>query len=297
MRNIFSFILLLSFFVAFGQKEDSLALNKIIKIEDSLLNKIIYETDTVSLNSKSIIHIQNEILLRYNQFVLDYPNSEYLFAAFLGKASKEQGLHQYNDAKKSYLFCLKLIEDQKIGKEHDNQSLNSYLNQIYQSLADIELENNNFTEAIKFLDKANEHPFQPFCGNANAMEHILIAEKYSKSYIGLKENEKALNILIPLLIENGLADNSEIIKQAYDLLLKNNTKEDLKIKFEKAFKNLISEKKMNGTYKYTVYSIKFLDRNVTLPYWKLYDATTEKDREKIVKSILKNSKFYALLIN
>jgi hypothetical protein len=45
--------------------------------------------------------------------------------------------------------------------------------------------------------------------------------------------KKHLDILIPLLIENGLADNSEIIKQAYDLLLKNNTKEDLKIKFEK----------------------------------------------------------------
>ncbi|WP_336733127.1 hypothetical protein [Chryseobacterium sp. VD8] len=54
---------------------------------------------------------------------------------------------------------------------------------------------------------------------------------------------------------------------------------------------------MSGTNEYTAYSIKFLDRNVTLPYWKLYDATTEKEREEIVKNILKNSKFYTLLKN
>lgn len=301
MRNIFSLLLLLCSFFAFGQKEDSVAISEIFKIEDSLLNKIISENDTISIDSKSISHIQSEILLKYDQFIATYPNSEYLFTAFLGKASNEQGLNQRDNAKKSYLFCLKLTEDQKNGKEHDNQFLssskNSYLNQIYKNLADIELENNNFTEAVKFLDKANEHPFQSFCGNAIAMREIFMAEKYSKCYIGLKENEKALDILIPLLIENGLADNSEIIKQAYDLLLKNNTKEDLKIKFEKAFKNLISEKKMSGTNKYIAYSIKFLDRNVTLPYWKLYDTTTKKDRAEIVKNILKDSKFYAFLKN
>ncbi|WP_336733125.1 hypothetical protein [Chryseobacterium sp. VD8] len=228
MKSIFSLLLLLCFFVAFGQKEDSAAISKIFKIEDSLLNKIISETDSTSINSKSIIHIQKEILLKYNQFIAAYPNSEYLFTAFLGKASKEQSLKQFNRAKKSYLFCLKLTEDQKSDKEHDNHFLssskNSYLNQIYQSLTDIELENNNFTEAIKFLNKANEHPFQPFCGNAIAMEEIFIAEKYGKCYIGLNENEKALDILIPLLLENGLTNNSEIVRQTYDLLLQKTQK-------------------------------------------------------------------------
>ncbi|WP_288460592.1 hypothetical protein [uncultured Chryseobacterium sp.] len=301
MRNIFSLLLLLCSFFAFGQKEDSVAISEIFKIEDSLLNKIISENDTISINSKRISHIQSEILLKYDQFIATYPNSEYLFTAFLGKASNEQGLNQRDDAKKSYLFCLKLTEDQKKDKEHDNQFLssskNSYLNHIYQSLADIELENNNFTDAIKFLDKANEHPFQSFCGNAIAIREIFMAEKYSKCYIGLKENEKALDILIPLLIENGLADNSEIIKQAYDLLLQSNTKEYLKSSFEEAFKHLISEKKSKDKHEYTLYSITFLKRNIPLMYWELYDTGTEKDRNKIVKDLLQNSKFYALLKN
>lgn len=129
------------------------------------------------------------------------------------------------------------------------------------------------------------------------MEEIFIAEKYSKCYIGLKENEKALDILIPLLIENGLADNSEIIKQAYDLLLQSNTKEYLKSSFEEAFKHLISEKKSKDKHEYTLYSITFLKRNIPIMYWELYDTGTEKDRNKIVKDLLQNSKFYALLKN
>jgi hypothetical protein len=103
MRNIFSLLLLLCSFFAFGQKEDSVAISEIFKIEDSLLNKIISENDTISLIQK-YFHIQSEILLKYDQFIATYPNSEYLFTAFLGKASNEQGLNQRDDAKKSYLF-------------------------------------------------------------------------------------------------------------------------------------------------------------------------------------------------
>lgn len=104
MRSIFSLLLLLCSFFAFGQKEDSVAISEIFKIEDSLLNKIISENDTISINSKNISHIQSEILLKYDQFIATYPNSEYLFTAFLGKASNEQGLNQRDNAKKLIFF-------------------------------------------------------------------------------------------------------------------------------------------------------------------------------------------------
>ncbi len=54
---------------------------------------------------------------------------------------------------------------------------------------------------------------------------------YSKCYLGLKQYEKAYDILLPNIIENGLAINSELIITTYNALVINYKKKYDKIAF------------------------------------------------------------------
>ncbi len=298
MKSIFSLLLLLCFFIAFGQKEDSAAISKIFKIEDSLLNKIISETDSTSINSKSIIHIQNEILLKYNQFIAAYPNSEYLFTAFLGKASKEQSLKQFNRAKISYLELLNYFKQNKNLKDpfvripysEDNQ----FLYELYKKLAHLEMIQKNYREAIQYLNLAQNNPVRISCGKGLFSEIAYIAYLYSECYSNLHEYEKIYDVLIPIAAIPMVHENSPTVTMLYETLSKKYTKKELKKLFKESFKTLYSKQGVINTIENTIYYVKFMDRDVIL-YDLNFKNLSKRDTKKRLNKILHFSKFYTLL--
>ena len=78
---------------------------------------------------------------------------------------------------------------------------------------------------------------------------------YSKCYIGLNQYEKAFDILLPNIIENGLASNSKLITATLNALLKNYKKQELKTQFENCFKNVSVEKEKRNKNEYKSYYI------------------------------------------
>jgi tetratricopeptide (TPR) repeat protein len=163
-------------------------------------------------------------------------------------------------------------------------------------LAKIEIDTKNYNEALRYLDQTNKYPYRHFCGNEYAADAIYMATMYSNCYLALNDYEKAFDVLLPNILENGLADNSYLIKNAYEALLKKHRKEDLKIEFENAFKNIITEKEISGKYEYTNYYIRFQNRKIQLEPWSLNVISSEEELKKVAIGILTNSEFYKLLM-
>jgi hypothetical protein len=122
-----------------------------------------------------------------------------------------------------------------------------------------------------------------------------MAEMYSKCYLGLNQYEKAYDILLPHIIENGLASNSELINTTFDALLKTYKKEELKTQFENSFKNVVAVKETRNKNEYTFFYINFLNRKIELSSWNLSEMLTESEREKVLNTMLEESGFYKLL--
>jgi hypothetical protein len=100
---------------------------------------------------------------------------------------------------------------------------------------------------------------------------------------------------LPNILGNGLASNTQLIEVAYNALLQQYQKEDLKSQFEKSFQNVIIEKETNTKNQDTFYYINFLRRKIQLDSWSLHDMLSEEEREKVIADILKTSEFYILL--
>lgn len=317
MKNIIIPIFFLLSTISFGQKknsnEDLILFEKTVAIQELLndeLSQLINPKDTIDMDYEEKIkrqfaieikeNVLEKVIQNYTELISEYPKSKLIFRTLNNKGFAELELEYYGEAEKTFLKILKSDANDKekggIGSGLMGEPYANYKNRACKILADLELKKENFTNALKYLETTKKYPYQHFCGNEFASEEIYMAEMYSKCYLGLNQYDKAYDILLPNIIENGLASNSELIEITFNALLKNYKKEDLKSQFENSFKNVIAQKETRNKNEYTFYYINFLNRKIELNSWKLNEMLNEQEREKITAEIQNNSGFYKLLI-
>jgi tetratricopeptide (TPR) repeat protein len=316
MKNILITILLLFSSISFGQKknsnEDLILFEKTVAIQELLndeLNQIINPKDTIDIDNEEKIkqkfaieikeNVLHKVIENYTELITKFPKSKLVFRALNNKGFAELELKYYVEAEKTFLKILNSDANDKenggIGSGLMGEPYANYKNRACKILADLEIKNKNYQEAINYLDFTKKYPYRHFCGNEFASEEIYMAEMYSKCYLGLNQYEKALDILLPNIIENGLASNTELVNITFNALLKNYKKEDLKTQFENSFKNVVAVKETRNKNEYTYYYINYINRKIELSSWKLDEMMNEQERGKIIAEIQTNSEFYKLL--
>jgi hypothetical protein len=318
MKNILITILLLFSAISFGQKkslnEDLVLFEKTVAIQqllDDELYQIMSVKDTIDLDNKEKIkqklaieikdQILNKVIKNYTELITEYPKSKLIFRALNNKGFAELELENYDNAKNTFLKILESEANDKekggIGSGLMGEPYTNYKNRACKMLAELEIKNKNFQGAIHYLDLTKKYPYHHFCGNEFAAEEIYMAQMYAKCYLGLNQDEKAYDILLPNIIENGLANNAELVNVAFNALLKNHKKEDLKAQLENSFKNVAVIKETRNKNEYTYYCINFLNRKIELSYWRLGGIMSEQERGEIIAEIQNKSQFYKLLSN
>ncbi len=316
MKNSFLIVLLMISPIIFGQKknlnkdlilfEKALALQEFL-LDHSLSSEIDQDTANISTEDKIkreyAIELKEDILDKvidnYNELIRQFPQSDLVFRSLNNKGIAELENGYQGKAKETFL---KIVNSKANDKEKGGSGSGimgepyaNYKNRALKYLAKIEIGNKNYSEALQYLEETKKFPYQHFCGNEFAQDKIYIAGLYAQCYLGLNQTEKAFDVLLPNIFENGLANNSEIVNLTYNTLSKTYSKIDLKNQLEKSFKNLMVKKEKRNNYEYTSYNINFLNRNIELPDWELEEVTTDQEIKNSTLQILKNSKFYTLL--
>lgn len=316
MKNIFITYLLLFSLITFGQKkksnEDLILFEKTVAIQDLLndeLENIINPKDTIDITSEEKIkrdfaieirdNVLDKVIENYEELIREFPKSNLVFRALNNKGFAELQLEDYNKAKETFLKILnsKANDNEKggVGSGLMGEPYANYKNRASKMLANLELKSNHYQEALNYLDETKKYPYRHFCGNEYAADEIFMAEMYSKCYLGLGQYEKAYDILLPNIIENGLASNLDLVNTTFNALLKTYKKEELKTQLENSFKNVTAVKETRYKNEYTFFYINFLNRKIELSSWKLDEMLTESEKTKVLNEILKESEFYKLL--
>lgn len=316
MKNTFIIYLILFSLITFGQKkksnEDLILFEKTVAIQDLLndeLENVINTKDTIDITNEEKIkrdfakeirdNVLDKVIENYEELIREFPKSNLLFRALNNKGFAELQLEDYSKAKETFLKILnsKANDNEKggVGSGLMGEPYANYKNRASKMLANIELRSKRYQEALNYLDETKKYPYRHFCGNEYAADEIYMAEMYSKCYLGLGQYEKAYDILLPNIMENGLASNSELVNTAFYALLKNYNKEELKSQFENSFKNVVAAKETRNKNEYTLFYINFLNRKIELNSWELSEMLTETEKEKVLNKMLAESEFYKLL--
>lgn len=118
---------------------------------------------------------------------------------------------------------------------------------------------------------------------------------FAKCYIALGNYSNAQKILIPNILDNALADNSDLVRLAYQTLLRSYSKTQLRQLFEIATRNYQAAVHNEGTEdEYTTYSIVFLNRKIEIPSWG-FDFLGAEKSNKAVEAYMSKSLFARLL--
>jgi len=133
----------------------------------------------------------------------------------------------------------------------------NYYHYVYEFLCDTKLEQQNFTEALKYIKLAEKSPFQHFCGNAYMSRGPFLADKKAKCYIGLNQQDSALITLLPHIFNNYYNKFKDLI-QTTAKLLKDKNKDGTKDIVEKAFREMRTEK---VKYEKKIYEEYFIEIN------------------------------------
>jgi len=312
--HILIFILFQFGQITFGQKANSiqkdellfekgLLLHQLID-EDLNLNKVINTKDTTEVKIKEFaVDIKETILekaLEYYQELIDsFPQSNLLFRALNNKGFIELALEDTEEAIKTFQIILdsKAEDNEKggIGSGLMGEPYANYKNRAAKMLAEIYIKAYDYKKAVKYLGLTRQFPYRHFCGNEYAADEIYMSELYAKCYLGLNETDKALKILLPNLLENGLADNSDLVILTTETLLKRYPKAELRTLYENAFKSYKTEKiKPKDSDEYEKYFITFLDTDIEINSWRL-EFVKQEEKQKEIEDIYKKSQFYKQL--
>lgn len=313
MKNlILTLLLLLIGQLVFGQKSKNIQKDELLFekgvlmqefIDDLYLEETIEDTTITKREKNLAIDVKETSLKKaikfYQELIDSFPKSNLLFRALNNKGFAELILKKDKEAKKTFQKILDSKANDKekggIGSGLMGEPYANYKNRAAKTVASICIKENNYSEAIKYLDLTKKFPYRHFCGNEYASDEIYMSELYAKCYLGLNDTAKALKILLPNLLENGLADNSNLVVLTTETLLKKYSKDELKTFFENAFKTYKTEKiKSKDSDEYDRYYITFLSTDIEINSWRLEFIELDKKQTEI-ENIYKSSRFYKLL--
>ncbi len=298
MKTFYYIILILSFSCsAYSQenskKADVLLFEKAIYLQDKLQDELqlesrLFSEDTSSERYKIRQEINEAILElawdNYQKLIDKYPNSNLYFNALYNRALLDIELGDGDSAEVAFKEILSQPD-----KNQKDESSDLKVGAT-RTLAELSIKNGKYNEALIYLDKYKQYPFKHFCGNAHASYNTDLNTQYAKCYLGLNKNDKALEYLLPNLLEDGMSDNSEIVQLTYETLLKKYDKGELKRLYKKAF----AEYTVENNKDYKKYSIIFLNTKLKLRSWRL-DFLKDDKKKEAINAMCENSKFYKLL--
>ncbi|KOY88191.1 hypothetical protein AD998_12690 [bacterium 336/3] len=306
--KILIFICICSFpFISlFGQKKAEAEIEAQILFEKAVLLHTLPEELALTQGKDSISFqyakelendIYEEALDLYKTFIEKYPKSKLIYRALYNKGSLERYLKMNWEANNTFQVLLNSkANDQEKGGKGSGIMAEPYANYKHEAAKELTLiaiEYKSYEEALKYLDLMKKYPYHHFCGNEYATDEIYTQGLYAQCYIGLNENQKAIQVLLPSLLENGLADNSALVQTLYDILIKLYSKDSLKAQYEYAFKNYQSKTIKRKKNSYDILFIKFLDTEIELPVDSFYQKKESLDKR--INHIYTDSLFYKLL--
>lgn len=262
--------------------------------------------DTLKQNEKvkyDILKNEKEEILelaldQFGKMIQDYPDSK-LYHKSLYNLAQISSLLNYEEDEIKYLEMI--LNSNANDKENSGRSglmsnpYANFKNEASNRLTEIYIQKEEFETALKYKKINKKYPLQHFCGNAFAADEIYNAKQYARIYIGLGENEKALNYLLPHIFNNGLANNSSLVELTINFLKDNYSQEKLITDFKESSKNIYSKVEKNGDYKRTNYYIKYFDSEIEIPSWTLsFEIDNEKTKSELENTI-NESEFYKKL--
>lgn len=311
MKYLVTLFLLIPLVLVIGQnapiKEDEVLFQKAVLIQELVEKELdldYYLNDKSANTSARTLaeHTKNALLNKsvdlYYELVEDYPNSPWLFYALNNIGYAELAMQQYDRAKE--VFQRIIVGDTNTKNKNKNKkgaNLDgaNFKNRAAKELVKIGIEEGNFQEALTYLKLSEQFPYQHFCGNAFAEEDIYVSLLYAKCYMGLNQPDKAIEVLLPNLLENGFADNSAAVHMVFDILCASYEVDVLRELYKESFKNAkVKTMGVKGS-EYEVDYISFLAVDIDLPSsFSLY-SSDGNDREQEINQIYIDSLFYKLL--
>lgn len=271
---------------------DDLQLNRGISSGDSLSEKAAFEADMKEI-------ILEKSLFFYDNLIEQYPNSKLLYRALNNKAYILLNMDEVDEAEEIFLLILdsKLNDAEKggVGTGIMAEPYANYKNRAAKTLARLSIEKKDYKSALEYLNLTHKYVYRHFCGNEYAADKIYVAELYAQCYIGLKDFEKATEVLLPELMNNALTDNTDLVNLAYQVLMETYSREELSTKYEEAFRHYEVETVKTKKYEYQTYHIVFLGRKIGFfPPEELEFLSADK-QAKSVDRIYRESPLYVLL--
>lgn len=278
-------------------KHDNLLFNTAAELQELAENqKKLFDycskIDSLKNNNSKInmVIVLNESIKKYKELIKKYPNSHHFFNALNNMALAELSLGKEYEALLTFKRILTSevneIDNLGLGSEKLFEPYTNYKNRAALNIALLHLKWKNYKLAIDYLDLTKNYPFQHFCGNAHEAIKLYKIELYAKAYIGLNDKNSALNILLPELFNDALADNEEIVRLTFELLSEKYSKEQLKTMFEESFKEIKNDSTVNIVF------ICFLSKRIYFPFWNLDVKSLNKEQE--IKEYLSKSYLYKL---
>lgn len=250
------------------------------------------------------IKLQEDILDKsldyFEQLLEDYPKSKLYFRTLNNKAQIEFELKDFESAKETYIQIIESkAKDKELGGVGSGimaEPYANYKNRALKRLAEIEYIDKNYNQAIEYLDLTKKYPYLHFCGNEFAYDEIYMATQYALNYIGLNDRKTALQYLLPQFLENGLANNKELVELAVKILKEEYGIEQSKLVFEKAKRTLNIKKIKQGKNEYNAYFIKFEEKEIELATpFEVYEAEPDKEMANMIDFL--NNCYFSKLLN
>jgi hypothetical protein len=168
------------------------------------------------------------------------------------------------------------------------------------NLAGIALDEKKYSLALKYIELFDKkYPYRHFCGNEITEERIFTAYRYAEAYLGLNDTDKALQNLLPNIIETGLAGNGYLVDKTIEVLEERYPSAYLTSEFSKSIDKLADSTIHNGEYTYTSYKINFLGNDIPIPDYGYYPSDTSSTLSSKmieIKSLIRKGYFYTSLL-
>lgn len=283
------------------QHEDIALLSKgiaICEVIDNELRDQIESLDTTTQSEAILRYDLEEMrenlckksLLYFDKLIQKYPESRLYYIAMYNKAWLQRCLEEDDDAKISYLTVINNIDTtQEYYSKLKRPSLTA--------LADIEINRKNYSQAIEYLNAVKNRHDKKLSQLDQKYQEIELSRLYGRAFIGLKNDVKAFEYLLPTIFEYKqgsdfvymtIYKNDENVRLAASLIKKLYTPEKARELFGKASKKIYYDPA--GKY----YYIKFLNTKVEAYSGLEYSELDGTQKDAVAKNI-ENSLFKKLL--
>jgi len=262
------------------------------------INEKLADLDT-SIHENRIVHkvlmdqkklMLRHALLEYEKVIETYPENFYFN---LSLQSKGDILIELNELDRARLFFTKLLQqdlpfERDLSDENDSH-YKDFKNIIYLNLAEIEYLSANYSQAIVYLDLAEEYRNVIFCNGMYKYHEKEVATNYAKNYFALGDHQKAIDLVMPHILTDGHFPYEKAVSDAIKYLLQDHNRSYLIEEFKSAIKNS-SVDYAGGS---ATYSINYLGHKL-----RIYTSRPQRtdNLEEELLEVMENEYFYRQLI-